>query len=295
MSTSDPLLGAHMSIAGGTPLAIQRALQAGCRVLQIFVKNSNRWKGKTLVDEEVEDFRKAWADSKLHQVVAHDSYLINLASPQEELWQRSIEAMLDELNRCQRLGVSLLVTHPGSHMGEGEGAGVRRIAQAIDQIHERSGQCNVPIALETTAGQGTSVGYRFEHLRDILAATRHPERVVVCGDTCHIFAAGYDIRGEAEYGETMEQFSRVVGLEKLRVFHFNDSKKDLGSRVDRHEHIGRGKIGTSAFSWFLNDERLDQIPKILETPKGKTHREDRRNLKLLRSLVQSPKVSNSNS
>ena len=195
--TNDPLVGAHMSIAGGTPLAIQRALQAGCRVLQIFVKNSNRWMGKTLVDEEVEGFRKAWADSKLHQVVAHDSYLINLASPQEELWQRSIEAMLDELDRCQRLGVSLLVTHPGSHMGVGEGAGVRRIAQAIDQIHERSGRCTVPIALETTAGQGTSVGYRFEHLRDILAATRHPERVFVCGDTCHIFAAGYDIRGEA--------------------------------------------------------------------------------------------------
>ncbi len=153
MNTNDPLLGAHMSIAGGTPLAIQRALQAGCRVLQIFVKNSNRWKGKALGDEEVEGFRKAWTDSKLHRVVAHDSYLINLASPQEELWQRSIEAMLDELDRCQRLEVSLLVTHPGSHMGEGEGAGVQRIAQAIDQIHERSGQCNVPIALETTAGQ----------------------------------------------------------------------------------------------------------------------------------------------
>ena len=283
--TNDPLLGAHMSIAGGTPLAVQRALRAGCRVLQIFVKNSNRWRGKTLVDEEVEAFRKAWADSKLHQLVAHDSYLINLASPRKELWQRSIDAILDELDRCQRLGVSLLVTHPGSHMGQGEGAGVKRIAQAIDQIHERSDQQNVPIALETTAGQGTSVGYRFEHLRDILGATRHSERVVVCVDTCHIFAAGYDIRGEVEYGVTMEEFSRVVGLDKLRVFHFNDSKKDLGSRVDRHEHIGRGKIGTSAFSWFLNDECLYRIPKILETPKGKTHREDRKNLKLLRSLV----------
>ncbi len=233
MKISEPLLGAHMSIAGGTPLAVKRALQAGCRVLQIFVKNSNRWEGKTLVDEEVEGFGKACADSKLHQVVAHDSYLINLASPKAELWQRSIEAMLDELDRCQRLGVSLLVTHPGSHMGEGEGVGVKRIAQAIDQIHERSEPCNVPIALETTAGQGTSVGYRFEHLRDILAATRHPERVVVCVDTCHIFAAGYDIRGEAEYGKTLEEFSRVVGLEKLRVFHFNDSKKDPVASAER--------------------------------------------------------------
>ena len=274
-----------MSIAGGTPLALERAQRAGCRVLQIFVKSPSQWKGKALLDEEVESFRTAWIESKLQEVVAHDSYLINLASPQKELWQRSIEGLLDELDRCRRLGVGLLVTHPGSHMGEGEQAGIKRIAQAIDQIHQRSSEWNVSIALETTAGQGTSIGYRFEHLRDILAATRHPERVFVCVDTCHIFAAGYDIRGKAEYAGVMEEFCRVVGLEKLRVFHFNDSKKDLGSRVDRHEHIGKGKIGTSGFGGFLTDRRFHQIPKILETPKGKTHREDRRNLKILRTLA----------
>ena len=263
---------------------MERAQRAGCRVLQIFVKNCSRWQGKPLFDEEVESFRTTWTESKLQEVVAHDSYLINLASPQKELWQRSIEALLDELNRSQRLGLGFLVTHPGSHMGRGEEAGIRRIAQAIDQIHDRSSDWPVPIALETTAGQGTSIGYRFEHMRDILAWTRHPERVFVCLDTCHIFAAGYDIKEEAKYTETMEEFCRVVGLEKLRVFHFNDSKKDLGSRVDRHEHIGKGKIGTAGFACFLNDRRFHQIPKILETPKGKTQREDRRNLKALRSL-----------
>ena len=277
-------MGAHMSIAGGTPLALERARQAGCAVLQIFVKNNNRWKGKPLSDEEVKRFRDAWAESKIREVVAHDSYLINLASPRDELWQRSIEALIDELERCQRLGLNFLITHPGSHMGTGEAQGIKRIAQAIDQIHERC-DWRVPIALETTAGQGTSVGYQFEHLRDIIASTRHPEGVVVCLDTCHIFAAGYDIREKAEYVRTMEAFDQVVGLEKLRVFHFNDSKKDLGSRVDRHEHIGRGKIGTSGFAWILNDNRFTSISKILETPKGKTHREDRRNLKVLHSLV----------
>ncbi|MDA2934854.1 deoxyribonuclease IV, partial [Acidobacteria bacterium AH-259-D05] len=274
----------HMSIAGGTPLALERAQQAGCRVLQIFVKNNNRWQGKPLSEEEVESFRESRAQSRIGEVVAHDCYLINLASPRDELWQRSIEALMNELERCQRLGLSFLITHPGAHMGTGERQGIARIAHAIDQIHE-SGDWKVPIALETTAGQGTTLGYQFEHLRDIIASVHHPERVAVCMDTCHIFAAGYDIREEAEYLRIMEKFEQVVGCEKLRVFHFNDSKRELGSRVDRHEHIGRGHIGTSGFAWILNDERFTSVPKILETPKGKTHREDKRNLRVLRSLV----------
>lgn len=283
MAKTEPLLGSHMSIAGGTHLALERAEQAGCQVIQIFVKNNNRWVGKPISEEEAETFQKSWERSAIQEVVAHDCYLINLASPLDEMWQRSIDALIDELERCDRLGLSYLVTHPGSHMGRGEEQGVRRIARAIDQIHQKDWK--VRIALETTAGQGTSVGYRFEHLRDIIGAVRQPDRLAVCMDTCHIFAAGYDIREEEDYQKTMESFDQTVGLDKLRIFHFNDSKRGWGSRVDRHEHIGRGEIGTSAFASILNDERLTGVPKILETPKGKTHREDKRNLKVLRSLI----------
>jgi len=279
------LLGAHMSIAGGTPMALERALQVESNVLQIFVKNNNRWEGKILLDEEVELFRNSWTNSTIQEVVAHDSYLINLASPKNELWIRSINALVEELNRCERLGLSYLVAHPGAHVGSGEAEGIRRIAKALDQVHEKSGNINVKVALETTAGQGSNIGYRFEHLRDILDICRYPERVSVCVDTCHVFAAGYDIREEKEYLRIMNRFDRVVGLDKVCLFHFNDSKRELGSRVDRHDHIGEGKIGVNAFAFILNDSRFEDVPKILETPKGKTNREDRRNLELLRSLV----------
>ncbi len=285
MTKTDPLLGSHLSIAGGIPLALERAQKAGCRVLQIFVKNNNRWVGKVISEEEVLTFRRKWEQSKIQDVVAHDCYLLNLASPREDLWERSMDALIDEMERRDRLGLSYLVTHPGSHMGMGEEQGVSRIAQAIDRIHQKE-DWKVRIALETTAGQGTSVGYRFEHLRDIIGAIHEPDRLAVCMDTCHIFAAGYDIREEEEYQKTMDRFDQTVGLEKLRVFHLNDSKREWGSRVDRHEHIGRGEIGTSGFAWILNDERLTEVPKILETPKGKTHREDKRNLKVLRALIQ---------
>lgn len=266
-------------------MALERALQVESNVLQIFVKNNNRWEGKILLDEEVELFRNCWTNSTIQEVVAHDSYLINLASPKNELWTRSIDALLEELDRCERLGLSYLVAHPGAHVGSGEMEGIRRIAKALDQIHEKAGDINVKVALETTAGQGSNIGYRFEHLRDILDFCRYPERVSVCVDTCHVFAAGYDIREENEYFKIMNIFDRVVGLDKLCLFHFNDSKRELGSRVDRHDHIGQGKIGVNAFAFILNDSRFKDVPKILETPKGKTNREDRRNLELLRSLV----------
>lgn len=282
---SEPLLGAHMSIAGGTPRAVDRAVEAGCKVLQIFVKNNTRWRGKPLLDEEVAQFRSAWSRSGLYSVVAHDCYLVNLAAPGQELWEKSIAALIDEMERSEQLGLSYLVAHPGAHVGEGERRGVARIAEALDRIHQCRAGYRVRIALETTAGQGTALGYRFEQLRDILAACRHPERVFICLDTCHVFAAGYDIRDQESYGRTMEEFDRLIGLHKLALFHFNDSKRELGSRVDRHEHIGKGKIGTSGFTWILRDQRFLDLPKILETPKGKTHREDRRNLRVLRALI----------
>ena len=274
-----------MSITGGIPLAIQRATQAGCNVLQVFVKNNARWKGRPLLDEEVELFRTAWAASDVREVVAHSSYLINLASPDNALRLRSIRALVDELKRCERLGLNYLVIHPGAHMGDGEKRGIHRIAKSLDQIHNESGMLGVQIALETTAGQGTSVGYRFEHLRDIIGSCCNSDRVFVCVDTCHIFASGYDIRAEEDYASTMKAFDRVIGIGRVKVFHFNDSKKALGSRVDRHDHIGKGMIGESGFVSILNDRRFTRVPKILETPKGKTSWHDRRNLRILRSLI----------
>ena len=278
-----------MSIAGGIPLSLERAQKTGCNVLQIFVKNNNRWKGKILNESEVDEFRKKWAESLIQEVIAHNSYLINLASPNRELWERSINAFVEEMERCERLGLSHLVAHPGAHVGMGESCGVKRISLALDQILERTAKYKLKIALETTAGQGTSLGHRFEHLRDILAISRFPERIVVCLDTCHVFAAGYDFRTKGGYDRVIDQFNTVLGLDKLEVFHFNDSKRPLGSRVDRHEHIGRGQIGESGFSWFLNDPRFEKIPKLLETPKGNNGEGDRRNLELLRSLLKVPR------
>lgn len=281
-------LGSHLSIAGGLPLVFDRAERVGCRVLQIFVKNNNRWKGRVLTDEEASAFRERWKAAKVRDIVAHSCYLINLAATDKAIWQRSIEALVDELTRCERLGLSFLVLHPGAHRGAGEGPAIRQIARALDRVHDRVGECRVRIALETTAGQGTSIGHRFEHLRDVIGACRRSERVFVCLDTCHVFAAGYDIRDQESYRKTMDEFDSVVGLNRLRIFHLNDSKKDLGSRVDRHEHIGKGHIGKDGFRWLLNDSRLAGLPKVLETPKGKEMKEDIRNLRLLRSLVDPP-------
>ncbi len=284
----EALLGAHMSIAGGIPKSLDRAEDAGCNVLQIFVKNNNQWRGRALHDPEVHEFRQRRADSAIRQVVAHDSYLINLASPKPDLWERSIAAFLDEMDRCERLGLSHLVTHPGAHVGTGEARGIDRIAAALNRILEKTASYQVKIALETTAGQGTTLGHRFQHLRDIMAGCGSPDQIVVCMDTCHVFAAGYEIRTEEGYAGVMDQFEQIVGLEKLEVLHFNDSKRSFGSRVDRHEHIGKGEIGKAGFGWFLNDPRLVQVPKLLETPKENGGEADRRNLKLLRSLLDKP-------
>ena len=279
------LLGAHMSIAGGMPLAVSRAVETECRVLQVFVKNASRWEGRALPESECREFRDAVREAGLAAVVAHDSYLINLASPDEDLWERSIAALTDEMERCDRLGLDRLVAHPGAHLGAGERAGVRRIAAALDRVLETAGDSGVGIVLETTAGQGSSMGHRFEHLRDLLAAAARPERLSVCLDTCHVFAAGYDIRDRESYERTFEEFDRVVGLDRLTVLHLNDSRRPLGSRVDRHAHIGEGEIGLEAFSLLVNDVRFEAVPKILETPKEEDG--DRRNLARLRSLAES--------
>lgn len=283
--TPDLPLGAHQSIAGGTPRAVERGIDAGCRVLQIFVKNNNRWVGKPIERPEAREFRTAARAAGLSRVVAHTSYLINLASPDAELRRKSIESLVEEVERCSRLGIRDLVLHPGAHCGEGEVAGVARIAASLDEVFDRTGGARVRILLETAAGQGSCVGHRFEHLRDILGAVRTPRRVAACFDTCHVHAAGYDLVTRRGYAETIAAFDRTVGLARLAAIHVNDSKKPRGSRVDRHEHIGRGSIGRRGFRNLMTDPLLTAIPKFLETPKDDTLDLDRANLAMLRRLA----------
>jgi deoxyribonuclease-4 len=277
------LIGAHLSIAGGLPLAIARGEALGCTALQIFTKNASQWRGKPISGEEAAAFRAAWSESSIGPVVAHDSYLINLAAPQEEMWRKSIAAFLEELERCALLGVPALVMHPGAHLGAGEAAGIARLAEAFRLVFARA-PAGVSVLLENTAGQGTCLGWRFEHLAEVME--RVPEgRFGVCLDTCHAFAAGYDFATETGYEATLAEFDRLVGLERIAAFHVNDAKKGLGSRVDRHEHIGQGTIGRQAFGLLLRDERFRQVPKILETPKGEDETLDRMNLTTLRELA----------
>jgi deoxyribonuclease-4 len=282
-----PLFGAHMSIAGGCHEALRLAREHGCATVQLFTKNSNQWAGKPLTEEDVATFRSALRGSKLKHPTAHDSYLINLASPDDTLYRRSVEAFVDELQRAERLGLSYLVTHPGAHVGSGEEAGLRKVAGALDEVHDRCAGFKVKVLLETTAGQGSTLGHRFEHLADILGRVKAPERLGVCLDTCHVFAAGYPLGTDAEYDATLAEFDRLIGLKKLKFFHLNDSKKPLGSRVDRHEHIGRGHLGLEPFRRLVNDPRFAKLPMVLETPKeeGDEADMDTVNLAVLRGLI----------
>jgi len=282
------MLGAHVSIAGGLHNAPHNGKEGACEVVQIFTRSRNQWGTRKILPGEVEKFRLAQEETKVRVVCAHDSYLINLASPDKALFRKSWVALLEETRRCDLLGIPFLVAHPGSHVGSGEAQGLNRIAEALNRILDRSPDGTVTICLETTAGQGTSVGHRFEHLAHILDRVENQGRMDICLDTCHIFAAGYPIKTRVGYRETMKAFDDILGLERLRVIHMNDSKKGSGTRVDRHEHIGRGCIGTDPFGFFLNDRRLARVPKILETPKA-SPRDDRRNLKKLRSLVKARK------
>lgn len=283
--SKDPLIGAHMSIAGGAYNALLSGKKVGCRTIQIFTKNNNQWNAKPLTQQEIEAFKKTREETGIGPIVAHNSYLINVASPDKALAKKSTEAMLIELERAEALGVSALVMHPGSHIGTGEKEGIKRIAQAIDYLHQKTPKFKVKIALETTAGQGSHLGYRFEQLAEIIDLTKDKKRLSVCLDTCHIFAAGYEIRTEAGYKKTIAEFDKLIGLDKLSAMHFNDSLKDFGSRVDRHEHIGKGKIGKAAFGFFMNDVRLENVPKLLEIPKDEEGKFDRMNLAVLRKLV----------
>jgi len=280
-----PLLGAHMSIDGGTPEAIKRGESIGCTAIQIFLKNSNRWKGKAIGEKEAADFRAGLAASRIRSVFGHNSYLVNLASNRDDLFAKSIEAMVDEIERASALGVPFIVIHPGSHVGQGEEWGLKRIAEGVAEICRRTAAHKVAVAFETTAGQGTNLGYRFEHLAALLDGAPDKARVGVCFDTCHVFAAGYELRDRRRYQETVRALDEIVGLENLLAIHLNDSKGDLGSRLDRHEHIGKGRLGLEAFRNVLNDPRFEDVPKVLETPKGPDMNEDVENLKVLRGLI----------
>jgi len=284
-SRSQDLLGAHMSIAGGVDLAVERAAEAGCRALQIFCKSSNQWKARPLPGEEVERFRRSVLEKRLGAVVAHGSYLINLASPDAVLWNKSIAALAEELERCEELGVPWLIVHPGAHLGAGIDAGIRRIASGLDAAFRRAPGLAAGVLLETAAGQGSAVGSRFEEIAAILAAAADPDRLGACLDTCHVFAAGYDLRTRAGWDDALAQFDRHIGLRRLHALHVNDSIKGCGSRVDRHEAIGDGELGLWPFLFLMNEPALRGKPLLLETPKSEDGAEDRRNLRTLRALV----------
>jgi deoxyribonuclease-4 len=278
-------LGAHESIAGGLYKAFDRAQSVGCEAVQIFVKPNRQWAVKPLTEEDIARFKAKADETGIQPVVGHASYLLNLATLDEALWTKSRDMLTVELERCEALGVPYLVLHPGSHVGAGEDAGLARVAQALGEVHAATPGFQAQILLETTAGQGSSLGHRFEHLAWLMEHAPEGERLGVCLDTCHVFAAGYELRTPEGYATTMEAFDRVIGLEQLKAIHLNDSKGDLGNRKDRHEHIGKGGIGLEGFRHIMNDPRLAGLPGLLETPKGKELREDAENLAALRALI----------
>lgn len=280
-----PLLGAHMSISGGVDKALLLGKTVDCDAIQIFTKSSRQWASKPYTKEEIELFNLNRKATGIATVIAHDSYLLNLGSPDGSLRSRSITAFIDELERCEVLGVSNLVAHPGAHVGAGENEGIKIIARSLDEVHKACPGYNVKVTLEITAGQGSNLGYRFEQIGNIIDATRESDRLRVCFDTEHAFAAGYDIRTKEGYERTFTEFDEEIGLDRLAAFHLNDSKKELNSRVDRHEHIGKGHIGVETFRLLMNDKRFWDLPMCLETPKGPDLAEDRDNLTLLRSLI----------
>jgi deoxyribonuclease IV len=277
--------GAHMSISGGLYKAFGHGERAGCDTIQIFSKNQQQWRAKPLSAEEIAQFQAEQARTGMAPLVVHDSYLINLASPDDALREKSIAAFAEELERCAALGIPYLVTHPGAHTGSGEEAGLARVADALNRLFAEGVGGTTMVLIETTAGQGSSLGYRFEHLAWLREHTNQPERVGVCVDTCHILAAGYDIRTPEAYLATFAEFDRIIGTEHIKCFHVNDSQKGLGSKVDRHAHIGQGEVGLEAFRMLVNDARFRDLPLILETPKNDDLAEDVMNLATLRGLI----------
>ena len=276
------ILGAHMKGTGGLASAISAGAKIGCDAVQVFTKNPQRWRAKALTEEEIAEFGAERERTGIEPVVAHDTYLINLASPDEMNWRKSFDAFVVEIERCDALRIPFLVTHMGAHRGSGDEEGLRRLSESLNRALERTEGAQVEVVLENTAGQGTSLGYRFEHLAEVLAEVERSDRMGACFDTCHAFAAGYDLRTDEAYTRTFEEFDRTVGLHRLRVIHVNDAKREFGSRVDRHEHIGEGELGLEPFRMLVNDPRFQDIPLLLETPDGEEHHG--RNLKRLRGL-----------
>jgi deoxyribonuclease-4 len=279
------LLGSHMSISGGMYRAFERAALSGCTTMQVFTKNNNRWDARPYTPGDIEQYRLAAARSPVAPVLAHAAYLINLCAADGDVLKKSRAALRDELERCEALGILGLILHPGSHVGAGENEGIKRIAESLNLTHACTPKYRTRSILETTAGQGSALGYRFEQLAGIIDLVDEKDRMGVCLDTCHVFAAGYDISTEGGWDETIGAFDDVIGLRRMSAIHVNDSRKELGSRVDRHDHIGKGRIGLPGFRILMNDPRLENVPKILETEKSDDMHEDIENMNVLRSLV----------
>lgn len=277
-------LGAHMSTSGGLHKAFGHGERAGCDTIQLFTKNQQQWNAKPLNETEITQFKAEQTRTGFEPLVVHDSYLINLGTPNQELWHKSLAAFRVELERCAQLGIPYLVTHPGAHVGSGEAAGLARVSEALNQLFAEGAGGTTTVLLETTAGQGSYLGHRFEHLAQLIEQSDFPDRLGVCVDTCHIFAAGYDIRTPEAYAATFAEFDRILGVERIKVFHVNDSVKGLGNKVDRHAQIGEGEIGLDGFRNFVNDPRFRDLPFILETPKGPDLAEDIENFARLRGL-----------
>ena len=274
-----------MSIGGGVHMAIERGWSIKCTAIQMFVKNNMQWFARPLTREEIRAFLNHAQRGELLSIFAHANYLINLAATNPQFLENSIRALSEELTRANQLELPFLVLHPGAHLGAGEEAGLNKIAASIDRVFRKISKVKTKIALETTAGQGSCLGHRFEQIAYIIEKVREPERLCVCVDTAHLFAAGYDIGNEAGVKKTFREFDRVIGRDRLAAIHVNDSKTARGSRVDRHQHIGKGQIGLEAFRFIMRNRRFEKIPKVLETPKGKALREDVMNLRKLRSMA----------
>lgn len=281
------MFGSHLSIAGGMHNALLEAEKLGCETVQVFTKNQKQWVSKPLEKDAIDQWASHARRMSFTQTVSHDSYLINLASPDEAMWRKSVVTFTEELNRCVQLSIPFLVTHPGAHMGSGEDIGLARVAKGLDEVHKAIKTKSVLTCLEITAGQGSSLGYKLEHLAKVIELCKAPERLAVCLDTAHLFAAGYDFRGK-KFNAFMKEVENTIGADRIKVWHLNDSKKELGSRVDRHDHIGKGTIGLDGFKPIVRDAKFKNTPKILETAKEKDENGrdwDAINLETLRELM----------
>ncbi len=278
-------IGAHISIGGGLDKSVLRAWRIGCETIQIFTKSNAQWRARKLSKDEIEKFKRELQKFQIYPVVVHSSYLINLCAPDKEILKKSRDSFIQELKRCESIGAICLVFHPGAHLGKGEDYGIKKTAESLNLIHERTPNFKTLTVIELTAGQGTVIGYKFEQIRKLIDLIEDKNRIGVCVDTCHIFSAGYDIRTEKGCELVFKEFDEMIGIDKIKVFHLNDSKNELNSRVDRHFHIGKGKIGKTAFHFIMQNPEFKDIPKIIETPKGYNDELDIMNLSILRKLA----------